>query len=48
MLFRNMADLDNYKEERAGTSQNLVRSVQETWCDNSKPVTEQIYEILDI
>jgi hypothetical protein len=48
MLFRNKADLDNYKEEQAGTYQNLVRSVRETWCDTSKPVTEQIYEILDI
>jgi hypothetical protein len=48
MLFRNKADLDNYKEEQAGTYQNLVRSVRETWCDTSKPITEQIYEILDI
>ena len=28
MLFRNKADLDNYKEEQAGTYQNLVRSVR--------------------
>jgi len=48
MLFRNKADLDNYKEEQAGTYQTLVRSIRETWCDNSKPVTEQIFEILDI
>ena len=48
MLFRNKADLDNYKEEQAGTYQSLVRSVRETWCDTSKPVTEQIYEVLDI
>jgi len=48
MLFRKKADLDNYKEKQAGTYQNLVRSVRETWCDNSKPVTEQIFEILDI
>jgi hypothetical protein len=48
MLFRNKADFDNYKEEQAGTYQNLVRSVRETWCDTSKPVTEQIYEIIDI
>jgi len=25
-----------------------VRQIRETWVDNSKPVTEQIYEILDI
>jgi hypothetical protein len=48
MLFRNKADLDNYKEEQAGTYQTLVRSVRETWCDNSKPGTGQIFEILDI
>lgn len=48
MRFRNRADLDNYKEEQAGTYQAMVRSVRENWCDNSKPVTEQIYEILDI
>lgn len=48
MLFRNKADLENYKEEQAGTYQKLVRSVLETWCDNSKPASEQIYEILDI
>ena len=48
MLFRNKADLDNYKEGQAGPYQSLVRSVRETWCDNSKPVIEKIYEILDI
>ena len=48
MLFRNKTDLDNYKEEQTGTYQKLVRSVRETWCDNSKPVIEQVYEILDI
>ena len=48
MLFRNKADLDNYKEGQAGPYQSLVRSVRETWCDNSKPVIENIYEILDI
>jgi hypothetical protein len=48
MLFRTRTDLDNYKEEQSGTYQTMVRSVRETWCDNSKPVTEQIYEILDI
>jgi hypothetical protein len=48
MLFRDKADLDNYKEEQSGTYQTLVRHIRETWVDNSKPVTEQIYEILDI
>jgi heme-degrading monooxygenase HmoA len=48
ILFRSKADLDNYKEEQSGTYQSLVRSVRENWCDNSKPVVEQVYEILDI
>jgi len=48
MLFRDKADLDNYKEEQAGTYQSLVRRSRETWCDNTKPVIEQIYELLDI
>jgi hypothetical protein len=48
MLFRDQADLDNYKEEQTGKYQTLVRQIRETWVDNSKPVTEQIYEILDI
>ena len=48
MLFKSKADIENYKEEQAGTYQKLVRSLRETWCDNSKPVTEQFYEILDI
>ena len=48
MLFRNKSDIDNYKEQQAGIYQTLVRSIRETWLDNSKPVTEQIFEILDI
>ena len=48
MLFRNKADLEKYKQEQAGTYQNLVRQIREIWVDNSKPVTEQIYEILDV
>ncbi len=48
IIFSKKADLDNYKEEQAGTYQTLVRSIRETWWDNSKPVTEQIFEMLDI
>ena len=48
MLFRDKADLDNYKEEQVGAYQTLVRQIRETWVDNSKPVIEQIYELLDI
>ena len=48
MLFRDKADLDNYKEEQAGTDQTLVRRIRESWLDSSRPVVEQIYELLDI
>ena len=48
MLFRNKADLDKYKKEQAGTYQTLVRSIRETWLDESKPADEQIFEVLDI
>ena len=48
MYFKNKANLDNYKENQAGTYQTLVRSIRESWLDDSKPVTEQIFEVLDI
>ena len=48
MLFRNRTDLDNYKEKQAGTYQTLVNSIRESWLDESKSVTEQIFEVLDI
>jgi hypothetical protein len=33
MLFRDQADLDNYKEEQTGKYQTLVRQIRETWVD---------------
>ncbi len=48
MHFRNKESLDNYKEKETGTYQTIVRSLRETWLDESKPVTEQIFEVLDI
>ena len=48
MYFRTREDLDQYKEKEAGTYQNLVRSIRETWLDDSKSVDEQVFEILDI
>ena len=48
MHFRTIEDLENYKSKEAGTYQKLVRSIRETWMDNTKPVNEQIFEILDI
>ena len=46
--FRDKANLDNYKEKETGTYQTLVRSLRESWLDEAKPVTEQIFEVLDI
>ena len=48
MHFRTIEDLENYKSKESGTYQALVRSIRETWMDNTKPVDEQIFEILDI
>jgi len=48
MHFRTIEDLNNYKSKESGTYQSLVRSIRETWMDNSKPVNEQVFEILDI
>ena len=46
MHFRTKEDLDRYTE--TGPYQNLVRSLRETWLDESKPVNEQIFEVFDI
>ncbi len=48
MLFNSIEDLENYKNKESGTYQKLVRSIRETWMDNTKPVNEQVFEILDI
>ena len=48
MHYVTIEDLDNYKIKESGTYQKLVRSVRETWMDNTKPVNEQVFEILDI
>jgi len=48
MHFRTIEDLDNYKRKESGTYQTLVRSIRETWMDDTKPVSEQVFEILDI
>ena len=48
MHFRTQEDLDYYKQTESGTYRNLVRSLSETWLDDSKPVNEQVFEILDI
>ena len=48
MHFRTMEDLDNYKSKESGIYQTLVRSIREIWMDNTKPVDEQVFEILDI
>ena len=48
MHFRTIEDLDNYKSKESGTYQTQVRSICETWMDDTKPVNEQVFEILDI
>ena len=48
MHFSNKKELDDYKINEKGTYQNLVRNLRETWMDISKPVNEQIFEVLDI
>ena len=48
MQFKSIEDLENYKSKESGTYQKLVRSIRETWMDNTKPVDEQVFEILDI
>ena len=48
MHFKSIEDLDNYKKNESGLYQTLVRSIQETWMDRSKPVDEQVFEIMDI
>ena len=46
MYFRTQEDLDNYKA--TGPYRRLVQSLRETWLDPSKPVNDQVYEVLDI
>ncbi len=46
MYFRTKEDLDNYRA--TGPFQRLVHSLRETWLDESKPVNDQIFEVLDI
>ena len=48
MHFSDREALDNYKCNSDCTYQNLVRSMRETWMDESKPVNEQVFEVLDI
>ena len=48
MHFRSKEDLEYYKETETGTYRNLVRSLRETWLDESKPINEQIFEIIDV
>lgn len=48
MYFNTLEDLNNYKNKESGTYQKLVRSIRETWMDKTKPVNEQVFEMLDI
>ncbi len=46
MCFSTKEDLQNYKG--TGPYKSLVQSLRETWLDESKPVNDQVLEILDI
>jgi quinol monooxygenase YgiN len=46
MHFRTKEDLDSYKT--TGAYQRLITSLRESWLDTSKPVSEQVFEVLDI
>ena len=46
MYFKTMEDIDNYKTSEF--YQKFVQELRETWLDESKPSTEQIFEVLDI
>ena len=46
MCFSSKEDLQNYKS--TGPYKSLVQSLRETWWDKSKPVNDQVFEILDI
>ncbi|MBV7332027.1 hypothetical protein KFU94_28125 [Chloroflexi bacterium TSY] len=45
-VFRTKEDLDEYKS--SGPYQRLLQSIQDSWLDDSKPVDEQIFNVLDI
>ena len=46
MLFNTRQDLDNYKE--TGPYRSLVQSLRDAWLDESKPINEHIFEIIDV
>lgn len=46
MHFCAQEDLDTYKT--TGAYQQLVTSLRESWLDPSKPISEQIFEVMDI
>jgi heme-degrading monooxygenase HmoA len=46
MRFRTMDDLEAYKD--TGPYKSLVESLTESWLDTSKPVSDTVYEVLDV
>jgi hypothetical protein len=46
MHFRTKEDLDNYKA--TGPYQSLVQGLREAWLDETKPVNDRVFEVLDI
>ena len=45
MRFRTKEDLEAYKA--TGPYKSLVESLRESWLDESKPVNDQVFEVID-
>jgi hypothetical protein len=41
-----MDDLEAYKA--TGPYKSLVKSLSESWLDKSKPVSDKVYEVIDV
>jgi len=46
MYFRSVDDLETYKT--SGPYKRLVESLRDSWLDESKPVSDHVYNIQDI
>ena len=46
MRFGSIEDLEAYKA--TGPYKSLVESLRESWLDESKPVTDMVYDVLDV
>ena len=46
MRFGSLEELEAYKA--TGPYMELVKNLRESWLDESKPVTDTVYEVLDV